>query len=178
MKKSIKILLVGVLMAVSGGVFAEGKIAVFDLQGAILNTDAAQQQFKELRAKTAYADLKAELDTITADLQAMNKDAQTNSVTWSDEQKVEQRKKMDYKLADRELVTKKLRQEETTLAEKILQGQVQSALAIANDLVKAEGIGLLLNAAAVDANGQRMVFHVDSSYDITAKVTDRLNGAK
>lgn len=43
------------LLAFSSFSFAEGKIAVFNLQGAILATDAAQKQIKEFESKAAYS---------------------------------------------------------------------------------------------------------------------------
>lgn len=170
LKKVVNGLVVCALLALGSSVYAEGKIAVFDLQGAILNTDAAQKQIKEFETKAAFADLKAQFESIRSELQAMDKDAQTNSVTWSDEQKAEHRKNMEYKRVDLEVVTKKLQQESQTVVNQIVQAQAQKAQAIVQELVKSEGIGLILNPQAVQ--------YADSSYNITAKITDRLNNAK
>lgn len=158
------------LLIASGSVFADGKVAVFNLQSAILNTTAAQAQIKEFEAKADFAELKAQFESVRAELQGMDKDAQTNSVTWSDEQKAEHRKNMEYKRVDLEVVTKKLQQESQTIVSQILQSQAQAAQAVVQELVKSEGIGLILDAQAVQ--------YADSSYDITAKITDRLNNAK
>ena len=170
MKTLVNGLIVCALFALGNAAFAEGKIAVFDLQAAILNTDTAQKQIKEFEAKAAFADLKAQFESIRAELQALDKNAQTNSVTWSEEQKVEHRKNVEYKRADLELVTKKLQQESQIVVNQILQANAQKAQAIIQDLVKSEGIGLILNSQAVQ--------YADSSYNITAKITDRLNNAK
>lgn len=170
MKNLVIGLLVCALAVFGSSVYAEGKIAVFDLQSAILNTDVAQKQIKEFEAKAAFADLKAQFESIRSELQGMDKDAQTNSVTWSDEQKAEHRKNMEYKRVDLEVVTKKLQQESQTIVNQILQAQAQKAQTIIQELVKSEGIGLILNAQAVQ--------YADSSYNITAKITDRLNNAK
>ena len=155
---------------ISAFIFLASKIAVFDLQAAILNTDAAQKQIKEFEAKASFADMKAQFESLRSELQAMDKDFQTNSVTWSDDKKAEQRKDMDYKRADLELVTKKLQQESQTVVGQILQANADKAKAIVQDLVQSEGIGLILDAKAVQ--------YADSSYNITAKITDRLNKAK
>ena len=169
MKKLLNGLLVSLLLALGSNVYADGKIAVYDLQQAILNTEAAQKQIKEFEAKAAFADLKAQFESVRAELQAMDKDAQTNSVTWSDEKKAEHRKNMEYKRADLELVTKKLQQESQTFVNQIMQANAQKTQQIIQDLVKSEGIGLILDAQAVR--------YADSSYNITAKITDRLNNA-
>ena len=174
MKSNVKKLVYGLfvcaLLAGVNNVYADGKIAVFDLQQAILNTEAAQKQIKEFEAKAAFANLKAEFEAIRSELQAMDKDAQTNSVTWSEEQKGEHRKNMEYKRADLELVTKKLQQESQIVVQQIVQAHAQKAQAIIQELIQSEGIGLILNAQAVQ--------YADSSYNITAKITDRLNNAK
>ena len=170
MKNIVKGLVFVALFATGSSVLAEGKIAVFDLQAAILNTDAAQKQIKEFEAKASFADMKAQFESLRSELQAMDKDFQTNSVTWSDDKKAEQRKDMDYKRADLELVTKKLQQESQTVVGQILQANADKAKAIVQDLVQSEGIGLILDAKAVQ--------YADSSYNITAKITDRLNKAK
>lgn len=167
MKNLTNILIVTALMACSGLTFAEGKIAVFNLQGAILSTDAAQQQIKEFESKASYADLKANFEQLRVDLQKLNEEAQKNGATWSDERKVEQRKQMEYKRADLELVAKKLQGENQAFVEKILQANAERARTIVQDLIQSEGIGLVLNAESVT--------YANASYDLTAKITDRLN---
>ena len=170
MKKLIKCLLMGTVLVVSGSVLAEGKIAVFNLQAAILNTTTAQAKIKEFEAKADFAALKAQFEGVRAELQAMDKDAQTNSVTWSDDQKAEHRKNMEYKRVDLEVVTKKLQQESQTIVSQIVQAQAQAAQAVVQELIKSEGISLVLDPQAVQ--------YADTSHDITAKITDRLNSAK
>lgn len=170
MKKVIIPLIAMAVLACSGTAFAEGKIAVFNLQGAILSTDAAQKKIKEFESNAAYADLKANYDQLRSDLQRLNDEAQKNDATWSGERKQEQRKQMEYKRADLELVTKKLQGENQALIQQILQANAEQARGIIQDIIQSEGIGLVLDAESVT--------YADSSYDITAKITDRLNKSK
>lgn len=170
MKKLMNSLMMSALLIASGSVLAEGKVAVFNLQAAILNTTAAQEQIKEFEAKADFAALKAQFEGIRSELQAMDKDAQTNGVTWSDEQKAEHRKNMEYKRVDLEVVTKKLQQESQTIVSQIVQAQAQAAQAIVQELIKSEGISLVLDPQSVQ--------YADTSHDMTAKITDRLNSAK
>lgn len=158
------------LLAFSSFSFAEGKIAVFNLQGAILATDAAQKQIKEFESKAAYSDLRANFDQIRSELQKLDEQLKKNGATWSDERKTEHRKQMEYKRADLELVAKKLQSENQQLIQQILQANADRARTVIQDIIKSEGIGLVLNAEAVT--------FADSSYDITSKITDRLNKAK
>jgi hypothetical protein len=45
------------------------------------------------------------------------------------------------------------------------------AISAAKEIIATEGIGLLLNASSQSQN----VIHADTSFDITPKVTDKLN---
>lgn len=170
MKKLSLVLMTFVFLTVPAMVFADGKVAVFNLQAAIINTDAAQKVIKEFQAKAEIADMKAKYESIIADLTKMDQDEKTNGVTWSQDKKIENRKQMDFKRADLENEAKKLKGENDRFLQGILQENAKAAQAVVQDLIKSEGIGLILNAESV-------VF-ADSSYDITAKITDRLNKAK
>src|SRR5690606_32737710 len=147
-----------------------GKIAFFNLQKAILATEAAQKQTQEFESKAAYADLRANYDQIRSEMQKLNSEFEKNGSTWSEERKNEVAKQMEYKRADLELVTKKLQSENQALLQGIIQANLQRASKIAQELIESEGIGLVLNAEAVA--------YADSSFDYTAKITDRLNKAK
>lgn len=170
MKKLSITLIASAMLAFSGLTFAEGKIAVFNLQSAILSTDAAQKRIKEFESKAAYADLRANFDQLRSELQKLDEEVKKNGATWSDERKGEHRKQMEYKRADLELVAKKLQSENQALIQQILQANADRARSVIQEIIQAEGIGLVLNAEAVT--------YADSSYDITAKITDRLNKAK
>jgi outer membrane protein len=170
MKRATLNFIAAALLACSGTALAEGKIAVFNLQGAILSTDEAQKKIKEFESKTAYANLKANFEQVRSELQKLDEQSKVSSATWSDEQKVEHRKQMEYKRADLELVAKKLQNENQAFVQQILQANAERARAVIQELIKSEGIGLMLNSEAVT--------YADSSYDITAKITDRLNKYK
>jgi len=168
-KKLSLVLMTFVFLAVPGMVFAEGKVAVFNLQAAIINTDAAQAKIKAFQENAEIVDLKAKYESIIADLTKMDQDQKTNGVTWSQDKKNEIRKQMDFKRADLENEAKKLQGENDRFLQGILQENAKAAQAVVQELIKSEGIGLILNAESV-------VF-ADSSYDISAKITDRLNKA-
>ncbi|GAB1264832.1 hypothetical protein NBRC116493_22690 [Aurantivibrio infirmus] len=170
MKKLTLVLMTFVFVSMPALAFAEGRVAVFNLQAAIINTDAAQVKIKAFQENAEFAEMKAKYESIIAELQKMDQDEKTNGVTWAQDKKIEHRKQMDYKRADLENEAKKLKNENDRFLQGILQESAQSAQAVVQELIKSEGIGLILNAEAV-------VF-ADSSYDITAKITDRLNKAK
>lgn len=149
---------------------AQGKIAVLDVQAAILNTDTAQKQFKDLRAQPAYdANLK-ELEKLKKEYEDLVKQVQKDLAVMSAEQKEAQRKKIEDKRGDIEHVARKLQASEQELAQGVMQQMGSKLQGVVTDLIKTEGIGLLLDRKAV--------MHADISYNITAKVTEQLNKAK
>ena len=149
---------------------AQGKIAVLDVQAAILNTDTAQKQFKDLRAQPAYdANLK-ELEKLKKEYEDLVKQVQKDLAVMSAEQKEAQRKKIEDKRGDIEHIARKLQASEQELAQQVMQQMGQKMQGVVTDLIKSEGIGLLLDRKAV--------MHADLSYNITAKVTEQLNKSK
>lgn len=167
MSKLSKILVATSLFVFSAGVMAQGKVVVFNAERAILNTEAAQAQIKKFEANANFTEMRAKAESLTAKLQEMDKQLKNEGVTWSEERKIEHRKTMEYSKADLDLEVKKIQQEQQIIIQQLLQAQAQNAQKVVQELVESEGIGLIINQQAVQ--------YADSSYDITAKITDRLN---
>ncbi len=167
MYKSFKLLIAVTALTLPALGWAQGKIAVVDLQEAILQSDAAQQALEQVRTQRDYSEDKQEFDRIQDELEALVKEFQKDAAVMSQEQQMAARKRLASKQADLEHVTGKLQQAEQQAGQAILRqmsGEVQEIL---RDLIQSEGIGLLLQRQAV--------IHADPGYSITAKVTDRLN---
>lgn len=145
-----------------------GRIAVVDIQDAILNTKFAQERFKTWRESDSIKELDAQMRTLSADLQAMQKDAEANAEKWGDDKKAEFQKNFQYRQADLELAGKKLDAERKQILQEINAVQAQKMREVLDELVKVEGVGLLLDRKAA--------LHWDNAYDITAKLTARLDG--
>lgn len=146
---------------------AQGKIAVLDVQAAILNTDAAQKQLKDLRAQGAYTQNRKELDKLKTEYESIIKQLQKDLAVMSNDQKEAQRKKIEEKRADLDHVARKLQASEQELAQRLIQELAPKLEKIVTDLIKAEGIGLLLDRKAA--------MHADPAFNITDKVTAALN---
>lgn len=149
---------------------AEGKIAVLDAQQAILNTDEAQKKLKEFREQPSIAENVKEIEKLQKEFKAAVEDFQKNSAVMSAAQKEEERKKITEKQSDIEHVARKLKASEQEMGQMLLQEFSPKLNEAVSAIIKSEGIGLLLNRQAV--------MHLDSSFSITAKVTDKLNQAK
>ena len=165
-----KTVLLVMAMALSSLVAAEGKIAVLSVQDAILNSDAAQSRLNGLRQQADYVENKKEFDNLRKEQQELFQKLQKDAAVMSPEQQAEQRKKLTEMRADYEHVGRKLQNAEQELAQALMQEMAPQVQQIVTELIKTEGIGLLLN--------RQSAMHVDSSFSITAKVTDKLNQSK
>ncbi len=146
---------------------AQGRIAVVNLEEAILQTDEAQQRLNGLRTEDDYAADKAELERLQGEREALIKELQNDLAVMSAEQQQAARKRLASKNADLEHVLRKLQKQEQDLGQALLQEMTPKVQAVLRDLIQSEGIGLLLQRSAV--------IHSDNGYSITAKVTDKLN---
>ncbi len=149
---------------------ANDKVVVFDAQRAILSTDVAQERFKLLESKSDFLSLKTKFESLKADLQALQKEAEIKGLSWSESDKAEHRKKMEYLNADLQLSVKKLQAEQQAVAQAVMQELGTKASTALNEIITAEGIGLVLDAQAAR--------YANPAFDITAKVTEKINKAK
>lgn len=165
--KLMKFAFFALAMSVSAAGFAQGKIAVVDLNEAILQTDFAQKRMSQVRGQEDYKADKKEYDKLQGEFDDLLKKLQKDSAVMSQEQQLNARKKLGSKQADLEHVTGKLRQAEQAAGQTLFREMAPSVQTVLRELIAAEGIGLLLQ--------QGSVIHSDAGYSVTAKVTDKLN---
>lgn len=165
-KKVFAVLALGLALT-STGALAQGKVAVVNLQEAILQSDAAQARLSDVRAEEGYKADKDEFDRLKDDLDKLVKEFQKDVAVMSQEQQLAARKRLASKQADLEHVTGKLQQAEQAAGQQLLQEMSPMVQEVLRDLISTEGIGLLLQRTSV--------IHADPGYSITAKVTDKLN---
>ena len=159
--------LAAVALLLPGAVLAQGKIAVVNLQEAILQSDQAQARLAEVRSQEDYKADKEEFDRLQQELDQLVKDFQKDAAVMSQEQQLAARKRLASKQADLEHVTGKLQQAEQAAGQLLLQQLSPAVQEVLRELIATEGIGLLLQ--------RQSVIHADPGYSITAKVTDKLN---
>ncbi len=145
----------------------EGKIAVVDFGKAIFGSEVAKTRLKQVQGESDYAALQAKYENTVADMKALQKEVESKSLTWSAEQTGEAQKKMEFLRADLELTTRKVQAEQKALQSSIVQELRPKAGEALQELIKEEGIVLLINAEAVVT--------VAVELDLTSKLTDRLN---
>jgi outer membrane protein len=144
-----------------------GKIAVVDARIAIFSSNAAQSALKAFEESADFMSLKAKYESSSADFQAMAKEAETKRLTWSPEELAEHQKKMSYVKADAELAIQKITSEQKQLEQRVLQDLAPLVEQALQEIVKEEGISVLLRAESV------LLASPDTS--ITAKVAARID---
>ena len=168
MSKIFKVQLASLVLALLPmAVSAQGRIAVVNLEEAILQTDESQQRLGGLRENEDYKADKAELERLQVEREKLFKEVQNDLAVMSAEQQQAARKRLANKNADMEHVLRKLQQAEQELGQQLLSELTPKVQAVLRDLIQSEGIGLLIQRSAV--------IHADNGYSITAKVTDKLN---
>jgi outer membrane protein len=167
--KSPAALLALAFALVPGTALAQGKIAVVNLQEAILQSDMAQQRLAEVRAEESYKADKEEFDRLREELDGLVQDFQKDAAVMSQEQQQSARRRLASKQSDLQYVADKLQQAEQATGQALLQELSPLVQEVLRELIATEGIGLLLQRTSV--------IHADPGYSITAKVTDKLNQA-
>jgi outer membrane protein len=156
-----------VALSVSALSWAEEKVAVVDVQGAILQTDYAQTRLNEVRDQADYKKNKAEYDRLKSEGEALLKTFQKDAAVMSQDQKVAAQGKLSSMQEDLDHVTGKLQQAEQGVAQALLQEMAPKVQEVLREIIEKDGIGLLLQRNAV--------IHAEPGYSITATVTDKLN---
>lgn len=167
MKKIISTLALSLIMMMPFLANAEGRIAVLDIEAAILQTELAKKEFKSLQERADVADNMKQLESLQQAYNEKVEQLKKDSAILSNEKKQEEAQKLQNSLTDIQHVRKKLQSAEQELAKKLLQALSPKLNQIVPEIIKSEGIGMLLHRKAV--------MHADSNYDITAQVTAKLN---
>lgn len=149
---------------------ADGKIAVIDRQKAILDTVVSKDRLKTLRESADFVANLKERDAAIEQLKALYAKAQKEGPVMSKDQQQALALKVQEKEADVKHAAGKLQSAEQQLAREIIIEFNEKMMAVVNDIIKQDGIGLLL--------GEEGVLYADDTYSITARVTEKLNTVK
>ena len=165
--RSLNVLLVVVMGLFSTPLLAETKIGVVDLAAVIFRSDIAQKRLQELQKGAEFSKLQAKYESTAADIKALQKDAEGKSMTWSDDQKVEFQKKMEYLRAEMNLTVGKLESESNAVQNSLIKDLQPKALEALQEMMTQEGISVIIRKEAA------VIYKPE--LDITAKLTERLN---
>ncbi len=170
MLKLNKALAAALLTMTAGLSLAAEKIAVLDVQAAILNSDVAQERLKAMREQKEFKANIKEVEKLQEEHNDLVAKLKKDSAVMSQEQMKAQTEKISEKRADIEHVYRKLKASEQKLMQDVVQELGPKLQEVVNKMIKDDKIGMILDAKAT--------LHVTNDYNITAKVTDKINQAK
>lgn len=166
----MKRFLLAALLATSSAMsLASGKIAVVNFEQAILNTDLAQQRISAIESDESYKENIEQAKKIQEEGRKMAERYQKEAPTMSASDKALLESRISDKKADLEHVSRKLQDTRNAFIQGLMQEMQLATTRAVKEIIDADGIGLLLNG------NPQIILHADTSFDITAKLTDRLN---
>ncbi|MEZ5436361.1 MAG: OmpH family outer membrane protein [Pseudomonadales bacterium] len=165
MNKAIKVMAVVAALVLAPIAVAEGsKVAVLDVQEAILSTNMAKSEMKAFEARSDIAKMITDAEKLKKEITSLRSAIEGGGAGAQDKQKT-----MEFKQADFELIVRKLNAERQVAGKRLMDNIGPRLESAVKSIVESEGIGLLMDRKAV--------IHADSTFDITSKVTAKLNAA-
>ena len=142
-------------------------IAVVNIQAAILESSYGKSELAKLEEDADYAALVTEAQTLIADVQALDKDAQSNGSNWSQDQLNDYNKQRQFLTADIQLNQQKIQAEREQVVRQINAVMNQPALEALQAMVEEEGISLLLK--------ENSVHYATDAHNVTSKLAAKLS---
>ncbi|MBB3045931.1 outer membrane protein [Litorivivens lipolytica] len=167
----LKTVALSLLLAVAASAsLAAESIVVLDVQAAILNSDKAQDRLKAMREEKEFKANLKEVEKLQEEHNELVAKLKKDSAVMNQEQLQAQTQKISEKRSDIEHVYRKLKAAEQKLVQEVVQELGPKLQEVVNKMIKDDNIGMILDAKAT--------LHVTNAYNITAKVTDKINQAK
>jgi len=172
MKKSwVAALLFGLF---SLGTMAEEalKIAVVDIQRAVLQTEKAKAQLESLKEQKDFKENLESIEALEKEYKSAVEKYQKDRAIMSAEKREEEERRILDKQQDIKYIANKLQQAQKAWGDKVMQELGPDMQKVLQALIKEQNIGLLLRADAP------AVISAGGAFDISATVTERLNAIK
>lgn len=143
------------------------KVAVVNLQGVVLLSDAGKSGMGELEKKPEYAELKAKAETLDAELKSLNTEVKNESLTWGEEKKKQHREKMSEIAKEQQNVVVTLNRAREAVFMQLLKVMEPAIGEVLKQIIATEGIELVLDS--------KSAIHSVPTADITPMVVAKLN---
>ncbi|WP_185964544.1 OmpH family outer membrane protein [Aliikangiella marina] len=121
----------------------------FDAQQALLRTKVAQKKFERLRAKPEFAKIMKNAEELQASLKKLDKTGIEKGMTWTDQERVEHRKKMEFIQADLKLAGQKIQSEQSALMNTIMTELEPKLGKVLSDYMEQQDIDIILRKEAI-----------------------------
>lgn len=145
--------------------FAETKIAVVDVQRAILNSEEAQQKMQQIQEE--FSGDEQEIKDLQADAAALNERLQKDGDVMSDSEKRKLQRQIQSKNEDFQYLRNRLQKRIESRQQELFAGTDEKVQRAIEEIVMEEDYDLIMPRQAV--------LYAGDIYDITSRVTEQLN---
>jgi outer membrane protein len=146
------------------------KVAVLDLERAVMTTDVAREKIKALQSQKDYADTQKKIESLQKDMEKKAADAKKEGPTWNADQQANFRKDMEFMQKDLELAMQKIQGQGQDLERTIMKDMDQKIKDAVEQIIADDKITVLLR--------RESVFFAVPAADISDEVTAKLNQQK
>ncbi len=164
-----KVVIALLIMCLTPMALAAGatKIGVLDLQALVLSSNAGKAGMGELEKKPEYAELKAKVEALNAQLKELDTKGKAEELTWGEEQKKQHREKMTEVAKERQGVILTLNRAREAVFMQLLNVMEPAIGKVLEQVMAGEGIELVIDS--------KSALHKMPSADITPMVVEKLN---
>jgi outer membrane protein len=146
------------------------KVAVLDLERAVMTTDVAREKIKALQTQKDYADTQKKIESLQKEMEKKAADAKKEGPTWNVDQQANFRKDMEFMQKDMELAMQKVQGQNQDLERTIMKDMDQKIKDAVEQIIADEKVTVLLR--------RESVFFAMPADDISDEVTAKLNQQK
>jgi outer membrane protein len=163
--KTVRVMLLPVLMLLANAAFADLKVAVLNVQRAIGETEEAKAAIAKIESD--FGADQTEVRKLNTDINQMQEKFVKDSEVMSDAEKRKLQKEIEDKQLDYQFKVNKLQKAVNERQQDIINQMAPKLEAVLKDIIAREKYDIVLH--------RQNVLHVDPSLDITAQVTEALN---
>ena len=146
---------------------ATGRVAILDTQRAIFNTEEAKRRVKLLHERRDFADHRQKLENLVEDFNKLQEKFDKDQVVMGREQIAEHNRTVEALRKDITYQREKIIDSEKEVLQELLNEMQPGLEDLIQEIIEEENIGLLLD--------RRVVLYAEDAYNITTKLTERLN---
>jgi outer membrane protein len=166
----VKLCLFCIVFSISTISIAQQNVFVIDIEAGALRSDFAKDFLNKATSTENYKNGIAEYNKLRAEFKALQEDAKTNGLTWSDEQKNTFNGQIEQKLKAVNQLGGQLESARNSLQGRVIQELTPDIEAIVQALIEEKNVDVLMNSKAV--------YFQKPEFDMTAELTEKLNALK
>jgi outer membrane protein len=166
----VKLCLFCFVVSISNISIAQQNVFVVDIEAGALRSEFAKDFLNKATSTENYKNGIAEYNKLRAEFKALQDDAKTNGLTWSDEQKKTFNGQIEQKLKVVNQLGGQLESARNSLQGRVIQDLTSDIEKIVQAIIEEKNVDVLMNSKAV--------YFQKPEFDLTAELTEKLNALK